>query len=344
MGASLESHQDLIGSGHQELKSCRIYGALIHDEMINKDIKDSKLTRLILTLLLEKTLLRKQGRLRKLIHPQRNCVVIRDTPGVYMSKKKAPTKADRGKGMDLISDAALLEAAQLKKTLKKSMLETKKLHASGSDEGTGTKPRVPDVPKYQSESENKSWGDSKDDDSNDDDSDDVSNDDDDVDSDAGGDIEPSNGEKTDFDEDENPNLNQNEDEEEEYEEELKDTEHEEEGKGDADMTDAGHDDGTQQTTYEQVKDDEHVRHEEPSTQTPSLLNIPVMVILETSTTTRPTIPLTIPPINYFPQQSTLTPTPTPTTATTTTLISALPDFSSLFRFDQRVSALEKELS
>ncbi|GJT24480.1 hypothetical protein Tco_0894417 [Tanacetum coccineum] len=39
-----------------------------------------------------------------------------------------------------------------------------------------------------------------------------------------------------------------------------------------------------------------------------------------------------------------TPTPAPTTDSTTTLIPALPDFSSLFGFDQRVSTLEKELS
>ncbi|GKA84334.1 retrovirus-related pol polyprotein from transposon TNT 1-94 [Tanacetum coccineum] len=65
----------------------------------------------------------------------------------------------------------------LKKTLKKSKLETHKLHASGShegggslpkvpdeqedkttgtDEGTNTKPGVPNVPKYPSESENES--------------------------------------------------------------------------------------------------------------------------------------------------------------------------------------------
>ncbi|GKE87267.1 hypothetical protein Tco_1564742, partial [Tanacetum coccineum] len=87
-----------------------------------------------------------------------------------------------------------------------------------------------------------------------------------------------------------------------------------------------------------------VRHEEPSTQTPPLLNIPVTVILETSTTAGSTIPPTIPPITPLQQQSTPTPTPAPTTATTTTSVPALPDFSSLFGFDQRVSALEKELS
>ncbi|GKG28528.1 hypothetical protein Tco_0406855, partial [Tanacetum coccineum] len=106
-------------------------------------------------------------------------VVFRDTPGVSVSKKKEPAK--------------------------ESTPETHKLHASGSadgvgtqpkvpdeqedkttstNKGTGTKPGVPNVPKYLSESENESWGDS-DDDSNNDDSDDATNDDnDDVDSDA----------------------------------------------------------------------------------------------------------------------------------------------------------------
>ncbi|GJU33486.1 hypothetical protein Tco_1181840 [Tanacetum coccineum] len=84
-----------------------------------------------------------------------------------------------------------------------------------------------------------------------------------------------------------------------------------------------------------------VCHEEPSTQTPPLLNIPVIVILETSNATGTTISLTIPPITPFQQQSAPTPTSAPTT---TTFIPALPDFSSLFGFDQRVSALEKGLS
>ncbi|GKB85583.1 transposon ty3-G gag-pol polyprotein [Tanacetum coccineum] len=38
-------------------------------------------------------------------------VVIRDTPGMSVSKKKAPAKADRGKGIELLSDATLLEDA-----------------------------------------------------------------------------------------------------------------------------------------------------------------------------------------------------------------------------------------
>ncbi|GKF66788.1 hypothetical protein Tco_0193305, partial [Tanacetum coccineum] len=84
-----------------------------------------------------------------------------------------------------------------------------------------------------------------------------------------------------------------------------------------------------------------VRHEESSTQTPPLHNIPITVIQETSTTVRSTIHPTIPPITPLQQQSTLTPSSAPTT---TTSVPALLDFCSLFGFDQRVSALKKELS
>ncbi|GJR49866.1 hypothetical protein Tco_1400387 [Tanacetum coccineum] len=376
-GATMESHQDLIGSGYQELKSCGFKKVASPSKKLYHILEEEPA---------EKPKQSKKPAKKSTTMPMAG-VVIRYTPGVSVSKKKTPAKVDRGKGIDLLSEVALLKAVQLKKTLKKSKLETHKLHASGSGEGVGsqpkvldksedkttgtnegisTKPRVPYVPKYQSESENESWENSEDDDSNDDDSDDISNDDDDdVDSDAGGDNKASDSDKTDSDEDENHNLNQNEDEEEEYEEEyvhtfdiygftnddeeyeelykdvnvrLKDAKHEEEGKGDVEMTDASRDDGTQQTTYEQVKDDEHViltivhdtqktkvplqsssisfdfanqflnldnappvdnevmsmmnvmvLHEEPSTQTPSLLTIrvtsqiPAMVDTQLST-------------------------------------------------------------
>ncbi|GJW53669.1 hypothetical protein Tco_0097754 [Tanacetum coccineum] len=384
----------------------QIYGALIPEEMINQDIKDSKAYKTYLDFATGKATPKKARKFKKVASPSKKLshvleeepvekpkrakkpakksttmptagVVIRDTPGVFVLKKKAPTKVDRGKGMDLISEAALLEAAQLKKTLKKS----------------------------------------NEDDVN---NDDESNDDDDVYSDADGDNEASDSEKTDFDEDKNPNLNQNDDDEEEYEEEeeyvrtpnnyeftndeeeyeelykdvnvrLRDVEHGEEGKEDAKKSDAGHDAGTQETTYEQVKDDEHiilttvyntqktevslqssfissdfstqflnldnpspadteinsmmnidVLHEEPSTQTPPLLTIPVTVIPETSSAVASTIPPMIPPFTPIPQTSTLT--PTPTTEITTILIPTLSYFSSLFRFDQRVFVLEKDLS
>nr|GEZ22515.1 hypothetical protein [Tanacetum cinerariifolium] len=61
-----------------------------------------------------------------------SCVVIRDTPSESVPKKKTPAKEVKGKCMDILSNVALLEVAQLKKTLKKSKLETHKHHASYS--------------------------------------------------------------------------------------------------------------------------------------------------------------------------------------------------------------------
>ncbi|GKF98694.1 hypothetical protein Tco_0297477, partial [Tanacetum coccineum] len=135
---------------------------------------------------------------------------IRDTPGVSVSKKKAPATTDRSKGIDLLSKATLLEDAQMKKVLKRSIRETHSHQASGSG--------VPDVPKDQSKNENESWGESGDDeDCNDDDSDD----DNDNDSDNDGGDNDSDDERIESDEDENPNLNQNDDDiEEEYEDEY----------------------------------------------------------------------------------------------------------------------------
>nr|GFB62105.1 hypothetical protein [Tanacetum cinerariifolium] len=143
-------------------------------------------------------------------------VAIRDTPRESMPKKKTPAKVDRGKGMDLLSDATLLEAAQVKDALKKSKKESHMLHLGGSGDGAGSQPKVLD------ESEHKTTRDSGDDGSNDDDSDEVTKDDDkdDVESDAYKDKEASDNEKTDYDEDENLNVNQNDDEEEEHEEEC----------------------------------------------------------------------------------------------------------------------------
>ncbi|GJS06158.1 hypothetical protein Tco_0362954 [Tanacetum coccineum] len=111
-------------------------------------------------------------------------VQIRETPGVSVSKKKTPTKAERSKRIDLLSEAALLEEAQVKKVLKRSRRETTIHQAGGSGdgaslqpevpnepkgksvdthEGTGLKPGVPDVSKdNSSESEYESWGDSSD--------------------------------------------------------------------------------------------------------------------------------------------------------------------------------------
>ncbi|GJY32584.1 hypothetical protein Tco_0417053 [Tanacetum coccineum] len=96
------------------------------------------------------------------------------------TKKKTLFKADRGKGLNVLSEVALSEAAQLKEATKRSKKDLHISQASGSgdgtdfesgvpdeqhlkttgaDERTGIIPGVPDVPKYDSESEKESWGD-----------------------------------------------------------------------------------------------------------------------------------------------------------------------------------------
>ncbi|GJY98466.1 hypothetical protein Tco_0515376 [Tanacetum coccineum] len=420
-------------------KDYQKYGALILDGMINQEVKDFQAYKTYYDFATGKATSKKVRNINKVASPSRKLspvleaepakkpkkakkpaeksttvptlgVVIRDIPCVSVSKKKAPTKGDKGKGkgkgkgLELLSDAAILEAAQLKEALKKSKQDSHMLHASGSGDGVGSQPK----------------GDSQDDESNDDDSDDDNDGDnkyDDCKNDDDGDSDGDDSEKTDSDSDEeaNPNLNLKDDEEEETEEDeyvhtpdyylptdeeeydelykdvnitSKDVELKKEGKGDAEMRDAGREDVSQEKSYEQVVDDEHVtltatqktkgskqrssvssdfaskflnldnvppadnevasmmnvkvRHEESSTQAPPFLTVLVTAIPETCTVPTTTVSLTIQPSTPIPQQS--TPTPTPTTELATSLIPALLDFSSLFGFDQRVSALEIELS
>ncbi|GKF60149.1 hypothetical protein Tco_0176935, partial [Tanacetum coccineum] len=115
-----------------------------------------------------------------------------------LTKNKASVKDDRGKGLNVLSKVTLSEVAQLKEATKQSKKDFHISHASGSgdgtdfesgvldeqqrkisstDERTGTKPRVPDVPKYDSESKKESWGDSREDDDDEDDIEDESDND-----------------------------------------------------------------------------------------------------------------------------------------------------------------------
>ncbi|GKB88872.1 hypothetical protein Tco_0961144, partial [Tanacetum coccineum] len=87
--------------------------------------------------------------------------------------------------------------------------------------------------------------------------------------------------------------------------------------------------------------DVHVHHEVPSKKTPTLLTVPVLVITESSPIHSTIIPQSIPSFTPPPPQSTSTPPPT---TEVTNPPSALPYFASVFQFNQRVSALEKNVS
>ncbi|GJW12129.1 hypothetical protein Tco_1577956 [Tanacetum coccineum] len=106
--------------------------------------------------------------------------VEEEEPEPAKKVKKAPATTDRSKGINLLSEAALLEVAQVKKVLKRSQRETTIHQAGGSGDGVGFQPKVPDEPKgksvdthegtglklgipnvskaYSSESEYESWG------------------------------------------------------------------------------------------------------------------------------------------------------------------------------------------
>ncbi|GJV51995.1 hypothetical protein Tco_1447736 [Tanacetum coccineum] len=338
-----------------------------------------------------------------------------------LTKKKEPVKADIGKGLNVLLEVTISKVAQLKEVTKRSKKELHISHASGLgdgtdfesgvpdeqqckisgiDEGTGAKPGVLDVPKYESKSDKESWGDSgeEDDDDKDDTKDDDDNDDNDDDGDNDDNDDDSDHERTESDRNENPNLNQSNEEHEEEEEECVDefTDKEDDAnnvkeetkeelddaeelyrdanvnlwKEDEEMTDADqavHD--TQKTegpmesssvssdftekllNFENVSPanneiaslmDTIVHHEEPSDQTSSLFTVPITVIPEITSTFTTTIPLPPPPFNPLLQQA--TPTPTPKFSEATTSFLALLDFSYVFKFNDRVTNLERDLS
>ncbi|GJZ96383.1 hypothetical protein Tco_0668717 [Tanacetum coccineum] len=93
-------------------------------------------------------------------------------------KKKQPATMPKTKGLAVLSEVALTEAEQIKLATKRSKTQFHSSHASGSgdgvdtqskvpdeqqqkvsgtNEGAGVRPEVPDVPKYDSESDEESW-------------------------------------------------------------------------------------------------------------------------------------------------------------------------------------------
>nr|GEU92454.1 hypothetical protein [Tanacetum cinerariifolium] len=293
-----------------------------------------------LSLLLPNNLLNRINELRELpkrpLMPPTTSVVIRDTSDKSVSKKKAPAKTGRGKGIELLSDAALLEEAQTKKALKKIKRQTHNIQASGSSEGdnfesevsdeptgktkdtsegTGVKPRVPDVFKDDSSnSNNDSCGDSKEESDNDrneyDNNDDNGNNDD-----GHNDAQMFEEEDNDVIKDLYGDLN--------ITQGLKDT----------DLTNA------QQGGEDQLNSS-HVSGK--------LLNLDDLSLNINSLMNTSTIPPPPPPIypsshpTTIPQQQ--TPDSTTTTTYPTTTLLEIPNFTSLFQFDQRVSALETKVS
>nr|GEW78145.1 hypothetical protein [Tanacetum cinerariifolium] len=212
----------------------RINLHIIRDDsllIINQAIKDSKAYKIYLAFATGKATSKKARKFKKIASPsKKQTLVLEDEPAKKPKRDKHPEPAkkstsakedasatsDRSKGIDLLSEAALLEDAQMKKVLKRSKKETYSRQESGLGDGVGSQPKFPD--ELQDKTTNTDEG-TDDDDSNDDDvSDDNGNEDD---SDDNGGDDDSDDERTESDEDENHNLNQKDDDiQEEYEDEY----------------------------------------------------------------------------------------------------------------------------
>nr|GEU64597.1 hypothetical protein [Tanacetum cinerariifolium] len=233
-------------------------------------------------------------------------VAIRDTPGVSVSKKKAPTKADRSKGIEILYDVALSEAAQLKEATKRS----KKDSYISLKQVAQVKELILNQGFLMSDNEDDNDNDSK-------------GDDDKADSDDDGNSDADDNERTDSDDDdENPSFTLKDYDEEEHDEEYKS-------------------DDDNKNVFEEEDDDLYnnvdMSHKVPGTQIPSPLTEPATVIPDSFNIASITVPPTISMIS-LPQL--MPPSPAPTTIPTTTSIPTLPDFSSLFGFDQRITINE----
>ncbi|GJV28684.1 hypothetical protein Tco_1385132 [Tanacetum coccineum] len=287
------------------------------------------------------------------------------SPKPKPTKEKAPIKADRGDGTDF--ELGVPDEQYFKTT--------------GANEGTGTIPGVPDIPKYDSKSKKESWGDSGEEDEDDendfvdksDDGDDDNNGNDDANDDdnqegddTNDDEEETDSDRTESDIIKNPVLNQSTTEYYEEEEEKID---------DEEMMDDDEDDEVTKELYKhQVEEyaltpvldiqkaDEPVQSSSISSDfTSKLLNLKnssltdneIALLMETSARHATEVPkiisiftTTIPPpppfFNPLPQQA--IPTPTPTTSEATTSFPSLLDFSSVLKFNDRVTNLEKDLS
>ncbi|GKA46913.1 hypothetical protein Tco_0739796 [Tanacetum coccineum] len=326
-------------------------------------------------------------------------VVIREALVETKSKSKEKEKVDvtRGKGIELLSEVALTEEAQMKEVRKKSLRDFHKTHPSGfgtvaekpqsvdkitpivTSEGTGDKLGVPDVTEDDStemkddDQEEEEFvhtpTDDKDDDNLESESDDV------IKSDEEKGIDDTTYQ---FDDDVDARLK----------EPTQTNKEVVQGEGaDAEMNDAQQENENLETTQEQVVEDAHVtistvtmktevhvtsssrssnlaskflnfsdiphayaeivspldvhvHHEVPRTQAPTLLTIPVSVIIESSH-----VYTNIPQSSqtFTPPPILTTPNP-PSTIKTINPLSTLPDFASVFRFNDRITTLEKEVA
>ncbi|GKE40116.1 hypothetical protein Tco_1463521 [Tanacetum coccineum] len=187
-----------IVSRHEDIQ---LYGAILPDELTNEAIKDSEsykeyyaIASGVEPLKTKASFKKKQVGSDKSKTPPtaKGKILTTSAKAAKTAKKKQPAKTSKAKGLTVLSEVALTKVEQIKLATKRSLIETHSSYASGlgADEGTGSKPGVPNVPIYGSDDEQISWkssdeedddevGMNDDDDDNDDNDDDADNQDDD---------------------------------------------------------------------------------------------------------------------------------------------------------------------
>nr|GFB56954.1 hypothetical protein [Tanacetum cinerariifolium] len=264
---------------------------------------------------------------KKTTRKQSTGVVLRDTHVETSSKRKEKVDVTRGKGMELLSEVALTEDAQFQEVRRKSMRDFHKTHPSGSV-----------LQRSNLLSRMKELNDSDDD---------NTQSDNEKGSDSGQEIDK-NESGFEFDQQENEEEVKDDDEEEDKfiktpsnytpTDDEDDTNFEsrlmiilKEG-ADAEMINVQQGNENLEITLDQVIEDAHIHHEEPSSQITTLHTVPVTVISESSLVYTTTIHQSSPTLTHPLPLS--TPTPPPTTKATNPL-STLSDFASVFQFNNK---------
>ncbi|GKE40576.1 hypothetical protein Tco_1463981 [Tanacetum coccineum] len=171
-------------------KDTQLYGAILPNELTNKDIRNSKSYKEYYVIAsgavppkIKASVKKKQVGFDKAKTPPtaKGKRLKTSAKAAKPAKKKQPAKTSKDKGLTVLSEVALTEAEQIKLAIKRSLIQTHSSNASGSgaDEGTGDIPGVPDVPTYRFDDEQISWKSSEEEDDNEVGMDDNDNDDND---------------------------------------------------------------------------------------------------------------------------------------------------------------------
>nr|GEU74835.1 hypothetical protein [Tanacetum cinerariifolium] len=283
------------------------------------------------------------GKLKRVKRPSKKStktpkrgVVIRETPEMPLTKKREKVDVTRGKGIELLSQLALTEDAQFEEVRKKSMRDFYKTRPSGSSTITKTTLSVAKIkPSSTNDSNNKQVLSDEDSDQENDNGDDKTQSDNELESDSEHETDESElGIESNHDESE---------ENKEYDDDEDETNITDNSKG----VKVEEIDYTTSQLYDDVGSeivsplDVHVYHEVPSQQTPTLLTVRVSVIFDSSPVFSTVILQSLPFFTPLPHQS--SPTPPPTTEAINPQ-STLPNFASVFHFNNRVTVLEKEVA